>query len=71
MSSASPSVLEQLRRLDKSSPKFHDRLSNVLYGEKYQKCAPNLPGDDSASVVEYLNGVRRHIAPFSLPSQPT
>jgi len=35
-----------LRNPDTSSSNFHDRLSNVLYGEKYKEPVPNLQGDD-------------------------
>ena len=67
MSSPSLPVLEQLRRLDKSSPKFHDQLSSILYGKEYQQCVPNLQGDDLVWLVDYLDKVRRHI---SIPRSP-
>jgi len=55
--------LQWLRHLDRSSLMFHDQLCNILYGEAYQKCVPNLRGDDLVWLVEYLNKVRRHIVP--------
>ena len=67
MSSPSLPVLEQLRRLDKSLPGFHDQLSSILYGEEYQQCVPNLQGDDLVWLVDYLDKVRRHI---SIPRSP-
>jgi len=67
MSPTSPPVLERLRRLKRSSPDFHDQVCNVLYEEEYQKCVPNLQGDDSTWLVEYLDKVRRYIA---LPHPP-
>jgi len=61
----SPPALRQLRRLDRSSSEFYNQVCDVLYKEDYQNCVPNLQGDDSAWLVEYLNEVRHHI---SLPS---
>ena len=54
-------ALGQLRRLDNSSPGFHDHLSHVLYGEEYKKWVPNLDGDDLVWLVDCLDKVRRHI----------
>jgi len=56
MSSRSP--LRQLRRLDKSSSKFHDRVSNVLYGEEYKQWVPTIEGNDLVELVDYLDTVR-------------
>jgi len=67
MSSPSPPVLQQLRRLDRSSPDFQDRLSNVLYGEEYRRCVPNLQGDDLAWLVDYLDQVPH---PIAIPNSP-
>ena len=58
MSLPNSPALEQLRRLDRSSSEFHDQLCNVFYGEEYQKCVPNLEGDDLVWLVDYLDGVR-------------
>ena len=55
-------VLQQLDRLDGSSPDFHDLLSNVLYGEEYTQCARNLQNGDLVWLVEYLDKVRRRVA---------
>ena len=67
--SESPStpILKLLRRLDESSPNFHDLLSNVLYGEEYQGCVSNLHAADVKWLVEYLDRVRRCII---LPRPP-
>ena len=59
MSSPSSPTLQQLHHLDRSSSGFHDQLSNLLYGEEYQQCAPNLRGDDLVWLVDYLDKVRR------------
>jgi len=56
MSSRSP--LKQLRRLDKSSSKFHDRVSNILYGKEYMQWVPTIQGDDLVGLVDYLDEVR-------------
>ena len=67
---SSPPTLQQLDHLDRSSPDFHDQLSNVLYGEEYQRCAPNLQGDGLVWLVDYLDKVRRHIAHLHSPLKP-
>ena len=59
MSSPTSAVLRQLNHLNRSSPEFHDQLSNALYGEEYQQCVRNLQNDDLAWLVEYLDKVRR------------
>jgi len=67
--SAAPSpdrILDRLRSLDRSSSGFHDQVCTVLYEEEYRKCIPDLQGDESAWLVEYLDEVRRHVAlPYS------
>jgi hypothetical protein len=60
-------VLRQLHRLDRSSSGFHDQLSDVLDGEEYKQCVPDLQGDDLVFFVDYLDDVRRRIA---LPCSP-
>ena len=64
MSSSNPTALQQLRRLDKSSPDFHKQLSNVLSGEEYVRSVPSLQGSDLVSLVDYLDKV---CSPISLP----
>jgi hypothetical protein len=71
MPSPSSPVLQQLDRLDRSSPQFHDLLCNVLYGEEYTRCAPNLQGDDLVWLVDYLDNVRRCVALLHFPLKPT
>lgn len=60
-------ILQKLHRLDKSSSRFHDQLSNLLYGEEYRQCVPNLQGDDLLWFVDYLDRVRHYTA---LPRSP-
>ena len=62
MSSSNPTALQRLRRLDRSSPNFHNQLSNVLFGEEYGRSVPNLRGNDLVSLVDYLNKVCRPIS---------
>ena len=61
MSLPSSLALQQLHRLDISSPDFHDQLCNLFYGREYSECAPNLQGDDLMWLVDYLDMVRRHV----------
>ena len=63
MSSPGPPGLQKLYHLNRSSPDFHDQLSNVIYGEEYKKCAPNLQGEDLVCLVDYLDEVRRRVPP--------
>jgi len=55
---SSPNPLEQLHRLDRSSSKFHDQVSNILRGEEYDQWVPNLQDQDSEGLVDYLDKVR-------------
>jgi len=70
MSSPSPAALKQLDRLNRSSPGFPDQLNDILCGEEYKQCAPNLQEGDSAWLVDYLNEVRCHIALTRSPLKP-
>ena len=63
-------LVQQLHLLDGSSSGFHDQLCNILYGEGYTQCVPNLQKDDLVSLVDYLDKVCRHAAlPRSLLKQ--
>jgi len=70
MSSPNSPALQQLHRLDRSSSEFHDQLCNVFYGEDYQKCVPNLQGDDLVWLIDYLDKVRCHVAFTYTPFKP-
>jgi len=63
-------ALGKLRSLDASLSEFHDQLSNVLYGEEYTRCVKNLQGDGLVWLVDYLDSVRRRIAPPCSPLKP-
>ena len=49
--------LQQLRDLDKTSPQFHEQLTNFLRGDDYRNGVSNLEGEDLTWLVEYLDGV--------------
>ena len=65
MSSSALPALQQLRRLDRSSPDFADRLNGILHGKEYAQCEPNL-GNDLEWLIEYLDEVRYRVE-FSRP----
>ena len=55
--------LDQLRQLRRSSPKFPDRVSNILYGEEYQQWVGGiLEKDVVQELVDWLDGVCRRIS---------
>ncbi|KAF9644320.1 kinase-like protein, partial [Thelephora ganbajun] len=65
MSSPSPPVLQELHRLDRSSSRFHDQITNVLYGKEYMRCVENLQGNDLVWLVDYLDGALGVLDPSS------
>ena len=71
MSSPSHPVLQQLHHLDRSLSGFQDQLTNVLYGEEYRQCVPNLQGNDLVWLVEYLDKVRCRAALSNFPLKPS
>ena len=54
---SNPTTLQQLPRLDKSSPNFHDELSKVLSSKEYQQTVPGLQGNHLELLVDYLDKV--------------
>ena len=50
--------LQQLSKLDKASPQFHEQVSNFFRGDEYQRVFPGLRGESLVRLVEYLGGVR-------------
>jgi len=64
-------ILQQLHRLDSSSPDFHDQFCNVLYGEEYVQCVPNLQYDDLVWLVDYLDKVCLCATLPNSPLKPT
>jgi hypothetical protein len=57
MTPPSAHALQQLPHFDTSTPVPQDELCNVLYGEEYTRCVPNLGGGDIAWLVDYLDKV--------------
>lgn len=62
MSSPGPLALQKLQELDMSLSEFHDQLNDLLYGEEYQQCVPNLQADNLVWLVDYLDKVCCHAA---------
>ena len=58
MSSPTSPSLQRLDQLDRSLSGFHDKLCEVLYGQEYIQCVPNLQDDDLVWLVDYLDKVR-------------
>ena len=56
------SLLEQLHQLNRSSSRFHDQLSNILYGEEFEQHVANLDSDGLLPLVDYLDMVRHHVS---------
>jgi len=50
-------ALQQLRRLDKSSPEFHNQLNSVLSSDAYQQSVQTLQGNELVSLVDYFDKV--------------
>ncbi|KAF9643894.1 kinase-like protein [Thelephora ganbajun] len=69
MSSPSSPALQRLHRLDTTSPNFGDQLCDVLYGQEYQQCVPNLQDHDPLWLVDYLDKVLDGLDPSSLASR--
>ena len=69
MSPPTLSVLQRLGSLDKSSPEFHDQLSNALCGKEYMRCVPDLQDGDIRWLIDYLDEARcRAVVHCSLPN---
>ena len=64
----SQNLLQQLRRLERSSSGFHDQLSNILYGGEYTRCVEGLQGDNLVWLVDYLDEVSCCVALLRLYS---
>ncbi|KAF9642667.1 kinase-like protein [Thelephora ganbajun] len=62
---SSPDPLEQLRRLKSSSSKFHDQLSNILYGQEYKQWVQGIRGDEAMGLVDYLDRALDTLDPAS------
>lgn len=61
-----PLFLQLLERLDRSSPEFPHRLSDVLREQEYRERVKNLQGPDLTWLVNYLDEVRRPVSTRTL-----
>jgi hypothetical protein len=59
MPSPNSPVLRRLDCLNRSLSEFHGQLCNVLYGEEYRQCVPNLQHEDLVWLIDYLDKVCR------------
>ena len=50
-------LLQKLRDLDRTSPDFHNQLTDFLRGKEYRDAVPSLQGEDLAWFVDYLDNV--------------
>ena len=53
-------ALRQLRDLDRTSPEFHEHLSNFFCGDAYRRAFPDLGRGDLTWLAEYLDDVSLH-----------
>ncbi|KAF9645725.1 kinase-like protein [Thelephora ganbajun] len=58
-------ALQQIYHLDRSSSDFHDKLDNVLHGQEYYQCIPNLKEGDLVWLVNYLDKTLDRLGPSS------
>ncbi|KAF9644325.1 hypothetical protein BDM02DRAFT_3263623 [Thelephora ganbajun] len=61
MPSPNSPALQELNRLDTSSPDFHNQLYDLLYGKDCKQCVPNLQDDDLVWLVDYLDKCLREL----------
>ena len=57
-------VSQHLYDLDRASDQFPDQLYQLLHDKEHVECLVNLPEDELAGLMDYLNDVR-----FPLTSQ--
>ena len=50
--------LQQLYDLNRTSPQFHEQLSNFFRGSAYRHALSNIPSENLAWLVDHLDGVR-------------
>lgn len=69
MASSTPSFLQQIYQLDKSSPNFPILLDTLLHGKEYEQCARILGVEDAGSFIDYLDEVVSILEPSSPASR--
>lgn len=55
-------ALQQLRDLDRTSPEFHEQLSNLYREDAYRNTLTDLESEDLTWLIEYLGGVLADIS---------
>jgi len=55
--SSEPTDLQQFYHLNRSSPQFHDQLTNMLHSKEYKESVPNLQGNDLIILADHLDKV--------------
>ena len=70
MTSPHLNPLEQLLRLNSSSPEFNDQVSNTLHGEGYRQWAKRISGTDAVRLIDFLDRVRRCASFLASRSRP-
>lgn len=70
MPSPNSSVLQRLRRLDKSSPDFQDQFCKILYEKEYTECKEVFECEDLMWFIDYLDEARCRIVVPHSPLKP-
>ena len=53
----SPTPIQRLRSLDRSSPRFPGQITKLLQGKKYKDWVDNIHDGDSSQLVEHIDDV--------------
>lgn len=69
MDSPTDPVLQQIFRLDRSSPDFGEELDSILHGEKYEDCRRDLGKGDLKWFIDYLDKALDSLDPFCSASR--
>ena len=64
MSTPNLNPLEQLLRLNTSSPEFNDQVNDILRGEEYKQWAERVAGAEVVELVDFLDRVRPRVSFF-------
>ena len=64
MSTPNLNPLEQLLRLNTSSPEFNDKVNDILRGEEYKQWAERVAGAEVVELVNFLDRVRPRVSFF-------
>ena len=64
MSTPNLNPLEQLLRLNTSSPEFNDKVNDILRGEEYKQWAECVAGAEVVELVNFLDRVRPRVSFF-------